>query len=425
RKLNAEVDPELSRILGKMIAKDPAERYQSCQELEADLAKHPLVAKGGAIALQTLPVVLEPLRRTGINMPIAAMSTNPDNATATTSAARTASATAIAASQPMLKRASPLSTAGRSKRYWAAGAALGLAAAASAWAFRADLPFAVPLLGTAVAPAPAIVPATPSVSATRTGDGLTNAGGATTAAAPTRSVNPDDAPADAADPALLDAMWLDDVPDSALSADASDAGAAYRPAAFPVPGYAPAYYGPYAYPSSLVPVAPTAYFAAAPWRIGFGFGIGVGYWASRIVAPTYVGPVLQPGFAWLHASSMVAMPVTATPTVAFAGRPLPSVAATSLPVRQSVGAAPAATFTAPANFVHNAPNAASQPLALNANAQPLHPRLAASLARANERLANQARLAAATPRVVHPVAVHTTVVRQKAPPRPRPKGERH
>ena len=53
RTLNAEVDPELERILSRMVAKDPAERYQSCQELVADLARHPLVAKGGPITLQT------------------------------------------------------------------------------------------------------------------------------------------------------------------------------------------------------------------------------------------------------------------------------------------------------------------------------------------------------------------------------------
>ncbi len=53
RTLNAEVDPELERILAKMVAKDPSERYQSCQDLVADLAKHPLVAKGGPITLQT------------------------------------------------------------------------------------------------------------------------------------------------------------------------------------------------------------------------------------------------------------------------------------------------------------------------------------------------------------------------------------
>ena len=53
RTLNAEVDPELERILSKMVAKDPAERYQSCQDLVADLGRHPLVAKGGPITLQT------------------------------------------------------------------------------------------------------------------------------------------------------------------------------------------------------------------------------------------------------------------------------------------------------------------------------------------------------------------------------------
>jgi serine/threonine-protein kinase len=51
--LNKDVDPELSRILSKMVAKDPADRYQSCQELVADLQKHPLVAKGGPVTLQT------------------------------------------------------------------------------------------------------------------------------------------------------------------------------------------------------------------------------------------------------------------------------------------------------------------------------------------------------------------------------------
>ena len=51
--LNKDVDPELSRILSKMVAKDPADRYQSCHELVADLQKHPLVAKGGPITLQT------------------------------------------------------------------------------------------------------------------------------------------------------------------------------------------------------------------------------------------------------------------------------------------------------------------------------------------------------------------------------------
>ena len=52
REINADVDPEIARILDRMIAKDPAERYQNCHELMADLGAHPLVAKGGPITLQ-------------------------------------------------------------------------------------------------------------------------------------------------------------------------------------------------------------------------------------------------------------------------------------------------------------------------------------------------------------------------------------
>ena len=53
--LNHEVDPELSRILAHMITKDPHDRYQSCHELVADLARHPLLAAGGTLKLQTQP----------------------------------------------------------------------------------------------------------------------------------------------------------------------------------------------------------------------------------------------------------------------------------------------------------------------------------------------------------------------------------
>lgn len=52
RELNADADPEIARILARMIAKAPDERYQDCHELGADLARHPLVAKGGPIHLQ-------------------------------------------------------------------------------------------------------------------------------------------------------------------------------------------------------------------------------------------------------------------------------------------------------------------------------------------------------------------------------------
>jgi len=49
RALNGEVDPELARILMKMVAKEPENRYQDCHTLVEDLQKHPLVMKGGPI----------------------------------------------------------------------------------------------------------------------------------------------------------------------------------------------------------------------------------------------------------------------------------------------------------------------------------------------------------------------------------------
>jgi TolB-like protein/Tfp pilus assembly protein PilF len=40
RAINPEVDAELARILGRMTAKDPAQRYADCRELIEDLARH-------------------------------------------------------------------------------------------------------------------------------------------------------------------------------------------------------------------------------------------------------------------------------------------------------------------------------------------------------------------------------------------------
>ncbi len=51
RQINSEVDEKIAWILSKMIAKEPADRYQSCHELAEDLLEHPLVAKSGPITI--------------------------------------------------------------------------------------------------------------------------------------------------------------------------------------------------------------------------------------------------------------------------------------------------------------------------------------------------------------------------------------
>src|SRR6478752_10753449 len=54
RQLNSDVDAELSRILWRMIAKDPNERYNNCHELAEDLSRHPLLAGAPTIGVKPL-----------------------------------------------------------------------------------------------------------------------------------------------------------------------------------------------------------------------------------------------------------------------------------------------------------------------------------------------------------------------------------
>jgi serine/threonine-protein kinase len=55
RELVPAVDEDVASLLGRMLAKDPADRYQSCAELNEDLRKHPLVMQGGPLKLRPTP----------------------------------------------------------------------------------------------------------------------------------------------------------------------------------------------------------------------------------------------------------------------------------------------------------------------------------------------------------------------------------
>jgi serine/threonine-protein kinase len=52
---NPEVDDETARILDKMLAKDPADRYQTCDDLNADLKAHPLLRNGAQLSFRPAP----------------------------------------------------------------------------------------------------------------------------------------------------------------------------------------------------------------------------------------------------------------------------------------------------------------------------------------------------------------------------------
>ena len=52
REFNAGIEQGVAEIVAKMLHKDPAERHQSMDELLADLAKNPLVARGGPLQIK-------------------------------------------------------------------------------------------------------------------------------------------------------------------------------------------------------------------------------------------------------------------------------------------------------------------------------------------------------------------------------------
>jgi len=177
--LNAEVDAELSRILRRMIAKEPADRYQSCHELVADLQQHPLVAKGGPVTLQTkmttaaatvigqkTPVSGQrPLLTTPTPQPMRVPST-PSPASAAGNAAHTPNEPAH---RSVLERA-PLPPRRSPALPLTIAALLVLALAGAAWAFRDQIPMFKQFLPaqTAAVPSPPGPASAPPVMVTST-----------------------------------------------------------------------------------------------------------------------------------------------------------------------------------------------------------------------------------------------------------------
>jgi eukaryotic-like serine/threonine-protein kinase len=175
--LNSEVDPELSRILSKMIAKDPADRYQSCHELLVDLSKYPLVSKGGAIPLQTQQSTAAATmigQKTPISgqRPLPSTSPTPRSLPVSTSKPTTpASPQPVivptpSAHEPVLGR-QPAPTSKSAALPLAIAAILLLALGGGAWAFRDQIPFMKTLMSTQTA-AVAINTTAPTTAQTST-----------------------------------------------------------------------------------------------------------------------------------------------------------------------------------------------------------------------------------------------------------------
>ncbi|HSN01674.1 MAG TPA: protein kinase, partial [Rudaea sp.] len=154
RTLNAEVDPELERILAKMVAKDPAERYQSCQELVADLSRHPLVAKGGPITLQTRMSTAAATmvgQKTPVSgqRPLPTTSPTPQPLPVSRPTPPAPAQPAMGAHQPVLQPQAPAKSSPMLPLAIAAILILGLAG--GAWAFRDRIPMLQQFLGAGTA----------------------------------------------------------------------------------------------------------------------------------------------------------------------------------------------------------------------------------------------------------------------------------
>ena len=174
REINHDVDPEIARILDKMIAKDPNERYQNCHDLVAELGAHPLVAKGGPISLQP-KMSAAAATMIGQKTPVSAQTSLPATPRTPASASPGVAPTRVTPSGIPMPPAPPVAAPShqsvldrdgqaprRSALPWAIAAIVLLAFAGGAYAFRDRIP------GMSTAPTPASTVAAMPSPATNT-----------------------------------------------------------------------------------------------------------------------------------------------------------------------------------------------------------------------------------------------------------------
>jgi len=151
REINHDVDPDIARILDRMIAKDPAERYQNCHDLVAELGAHPLVARGGPISLQP-KISTAAATMIGQKTPVSAQNALPSTPRTPISAAPSANTritpsglpappvAAPAQHQSVLNRGASSNAPRSSALPWAIAAILVLGTAGATYAYRDRIP---------------------------------------------------------------------------------------------------------------------------------------------------------------------------------------------------------------------------------------------------------------------------------------------
>ncbi|MEO5561456.1 MAG: serine/threonine-protein kinase, partial [Dokdonella sp.] len=244
RQLNANVDAQIAQVLKKMIAKEPADRYQNCHELVADINQHPLVAKGGPITAQTK---LSPAASTmiGQKTPIsgqASLPRTPPSPRPLQRDAAVANTRITASNQPLpppapgaapshqsvLDRNSSAVPTRNSALPWAIAAILLLGIGGGAYAYRGNIPALAGLFGTPSAVATnATVPASTTPSSTTPSAAASIAASIAAGTTATSTTSTPTIPPPPALPAIGSAAPVA-VADAAIPAanDASDAPAA-------------------------------------------------------------------------------------------------------------------------------------------------------------------------------------------------------
>ncbi len=162
RELNVDVDVDVAAILSRMLEKEPMDRYQSTDELIADLEKHPLIKQGGPLKLKTLPPSGPAATLIGMATPITPgvmrAPTPPPNVASAASAATVAVnandvTTAQGSTRPgvtQIAQQAPASSSS-SKKWLALAAILGLLVVGGAWGLRGVFRSADPATETTVA----------------------------------------------------------------------------------------------------------------------------------------------------------------------------------------------------------------------------------------------------------------------------------
>ena len=192
REINADVDPEIARILDRMIAKDPAERYQNCHELISELSVHPLVVKGGPISLKP-KISTAAATMIGQKTPVSAQTSLPSTPR-TPAAVQNVANTRITPSglpvppiaanagshQSVLDRTTTTGTPRSSMLPWAIAAILALVLGGGAYAMRDRIPgfgtaSTAQANATTTMPAPSAPPATSAAVAANTATSNGNA----------------------------------------------------------------------------------------------------------------------------------------------------------------------------------------------------------------------------------------------------------